>query len=93
MALQLAEELVGNAAVVVDEGVGVGEDGALGGVVGAVAATLQAGMWVICSSGISSSRIDLACWLKTNWLPAAHPTADLAELTRLPGSRTRVGDW
>ena len=34
---------------------------------------VQAGMCVICASGMPSSRIDLACWLKTNWLPAAHP--------------------
>ena len=63
MALQLGEELVGDTAVVVDEAVGVGEHGALGGVVGAVGGTLQAGMCVICSSGMPSSRMDLACWL------------------------------
>ena len=36
VALELGEELVGHAAVVVDEAVGVGEDGPLGGVVRAL---------------------------------------------------------
>ena len=31
------------------------------------------GCAVIFSSGMSRPRIDLACWLNTNWLPAAQP--------------------
>src|SRR3984957_9318712 len=49
-------------------------------------------MWVICSSGMPSSRMDLACWLKTNWLAAAYP-ALIWPSSRNLGSRVRSGDW
>ena len=71
VALEFGEELVGDAAVVVDETVGVGEDGPLGGVVGALGGDAPGRDVPIRASGMPSSRIDLACWLKTNWLAAA----------------------
>ena len=52
----------------------------------------EAGMEVIFSSGILSSRIDLACWEKTNWLPAAQP-ARICPSSRNSGERMRVGLW
>ena len=49
-------------------------------------------MEVIFSSGMPSSRMDLACWEKTNWLPAAQP-ARIWPSSRSSGERMRVGDW
>ena len=47
--------------------------------------------WIF-SSATPMSRIDLQCWEKTNWLPAAQP-ARIWPSSRRIGSNRRFGLW